>query len=156
MKILYLHGWGSGPGAYKAKLLAARGHEVTTPDLGADDFDRSVAIAQRAFEESSPEVVVGSSRGGAVAMNLPSAGSSRLVLIAPAWKRWGHALSVPRSTIILHSPNDDVVPIAWSRELIEQSGLPHEALIEVGSGHTMTDEAALEALYEAIERRPDA
>lgn len=43
------------------------------------------------------EIVVGSSRGGAVAVNLKS-GSARLVLLCPAWKKWGQAHTVKPGT----------------------------------------------------------
>jgi len=152
MRILYLHGLGSGPNAYKAALLRERGHDVTTPALDNDDFDRSVQQATEALVVAQPDVIVGSSRGGAVAVNL-TGHRVPMVLIAPAWKRpgWGTASRVPKNTLILHSPDDDVVPIAWSRQLAVESELPESALIEIGAGHTMTDEAALAALFEAVE-----
>jgi alpha-beta hydrolase superfamily lysophospholipase len=38
--------------------------------LPDDDFEAAVRIAQDEFDRHKPDVVVGSSRGGAVAMNL--------------------------------------------------------------------------------------
>jgi hypothetical protein len=93
MKILFLHGWNSVPGGVKPTYLASHGHEVINPKLPDDDFDEAVRIAQAAFDKHQPDVVVGSSRGGAVAMNLRSDGA-RLVLLCPAWKKWGAARKV--------------------------------------------------------------
>src|SRR5207249_205497 len=75
-----------------------------------------------------PDVVVGSSRGGAVAMNLDT-GPTPLVLLCPAWKRWGRARRVKPGTVILHSEQDDVIPPADSRELLRNSLLPESALV---------------------------
>jgi alpha/beta superfamily hydrolase len=158
MKILYLHGLHSKPGGVKPTFLRGQGHEILNPGLPDEDFDRSVQIAQKAFDEGRPEAVVGSSRGGAVAMNL-NAGATSLVLIAPAWKRWGSATRVPPGTVILHSVHDTVVPLADSRELLQRSGLPESSLILVGADHNMVDPPALQALAQAVEaaaRRGDA
>jgi len=59
-----------------------------------------VDLAQAEFDRHHPDVVVGSSRGGAVAMNI-NAGSPPLVLLCPAWKHWGTARTVKPGTIIL-------------------------------------------------------
>ena len=58
-----------------------------------------------------------------MAMNIDS-GDTPLVLLCPAWKRWGTATTVKPNTIILHSPADDVVPFADSEELVRNSDLP--------------------------------
>ena len=76
MKILYLHGLYSRPGGRKPTFLRERGHEVINPGMPDDDFAASVRIAQHAYDAGSPEVVVGSSRGGAVAMNLETGGGA--------------------------------------------------------------------------------
>ena len=88
MKILFLHGWQSVPGGVKPTILAQHGHEVINPKLPDDDFEEAVRIVQEEFDRHEPQVVVGSSRGGAVAMHFKS-GVARLVLLCPAWKKWG-------------------------------------------------------------------
>ena len=151
MKILFLHGWHSVPGGVKPSFLAAHGHEVINPALDDDDFGVAVRTAQAEYDRHRPEVVVGSSRGGAIAMNL-DAGPTPLVLLCPAWKRWGSARAVGPATIILHSEADDVIPIADSRELVQISGLPESALIVVGDDHRLADPEPLRAMLEACER----
>lgn len=149
MRILYLHGLYSRPGGTKVRYLLERGHEVINPGLPDVDFDESVAIAQEAFDTGDPDVVVGSSRGGAVAMNLETK-DIPVVLIAPAWKRWGKAVRMKPGTIVIHSENDAVIPIEDSREAIAASGLPLESLVVSGADHNMVDDQAFDALMRAI------
>ena len=153
MKVLFLHGWTSTPGGLKPTFLKEHGHEVINPALPDDDFAEAVRIAQSEFDQHQPDVVVGSSRGGAVAMNIES-GNTPLVLLCPAWKKWGTATSVKPNTVILHSRQDDVVPFADSEELIENSGLPESALIEIGTDHRLADPVPLEAMLDAVEDVP--
>lgn len=151
MKILFLHGWQSIPGGVKPTFLAQHGHTVINPKLPDDDFAAAVAIAQAEFDCHQPDVIVGSSRGGAVAMNL-SKGSTPLVLLCPAWKKYGAAKTVKPIAIILHSRADDVVTFTDSEELVGTSGLPASALIEVGNDHRLADPEPLELMLRACER----
>lgn len=148
MKILFLHGWRSVPGGVKPSYLARHGHEVINPALPDEDFAEAVRIAQAEFDRCRPDVVVGSSRGGAVAMNL-QIGDARLVLLCPAWKRWGTARRVKPGTVILHSRADDTIPFAESEELIRDSGLGASAMIEVGTDHRLADAEPLAAMLRA-------
>jgi alpha-beta hydrolase superfamily lysophospholipase len=150
MKILFLHGWQSVPGGVKPSYLARHGHEVINPALDDDDFDRAVCTAQADYDRHRPDVIVGSSRGGAVAMNLNS-GSTRLVLLCPAWKRWGTATTVKPGTVIMHSEADDVIPIGDSRELARASGLPESAVVVIGTDHRLADPEPLEVMLAACE-----
>jgi Alpha/beta hydrolase family len=152
MKILFLHGWQSVPGGVKPTFLAQHGHEVINPKLPDEDFTLAIQIAQSEFDKHQPDVVVGLSRGGAVAMNI-NIGDSRLVLLCPAWKKWGTVKTVKANTVILQSRADDVVPFADSEELVRKSGLPASALIEVGTDHRLADPAPLAKMLEACEGR---
>jgi hypothetical protein len=152
MRILYLHGWNSVVGGVKPTYLKSHGHDVVEPALDHEDFQAALHAAQAAFDQHQPDVVVGSSRGGAVAVNINS-GSARLVLICPAWKKWGKVRSVKAGTQIIHSRADDVVPFQDSLDLISISGLPASALIEVGQDHRLADPEPLEALLRAVDGR---
>lgn len=151
MKILFLHGWTSVPGGRKPTYLKNHGHEVVNPPLPDDDFEAALKIAQAEFDQHQPDVVVGSSRGGAVAMNIDS-GDTPLVLLCPAWKTWGTAKTVKPNTVILHSRADDVVPFADSEELLRNSGLPQESLIEVGTEHRLADDGSLGKMLKAVNK----
>ncbi len=154
MKILFLHGWQSVVGGVKPSYLAGHGCQVNNPALDDDDFDLAVKPAQSAYNQDRPNVIVGSSRGGAVAMNMNS-GSTPLVLLCPAWKYWGYAKTVKANCLILHSRNDEVISFADSQELITNSGLTSDALIEVGSDHRLAEPVALEAMLQACLRWAD-
>jgi len=150
--LLFLHGWTSVPGGVKPTYLASHGHTVLNPALPDEDFAKAVRIAQAEFDSHHPDVVVGSSRGGAVAMNIRS-DPARLVLLCPAWKRWGSATTVKPGTVILHSETDEVIPIADSRQLVARSGLPQSTLILVGTDHRLADPEPLAAMLAAVEGR---
>jgi hypothetical protein len=147
MRILFLHGWRSVPGGVKPTYLAEHGHEVINPALPDEDFAEAIRIAQAEFDRHQPQVVVGSSRGGAVAMNIQS-GDARLVLLCPAWKKWGAVTKVNPGAVILHSRADDVVPFADSEELARSSGA---TLIETGADHRLADPEPLEAMLGACD-----
>ncbi len=147
MKILFLHGWHSVPGGVKPTYLKDHGHEVINPALDDDDFDAAVRTAQSEFDKHQPQVVLGSSHDGAVAMNINS-GDAKLVLLCPAWKKWGTVKTVGPDTVILHSRADDVIPFADSEELAEISGA---TLIEIGNDHRLATPEPLVAMLRACE-----
>ena len=151
MKILFLHGWHSVVGGVKPTFMRNAGHEVINPALDDDDFDLAVRTAQAAYDQHKPDVIVGSSRGGAVALNIES-GDTPLILLCPAWKNWGMAKTLKANSVILHSRQDDVIPFADSEELVANSGLPPETLIEVGDDHRLADPEPLNAMLEACKR----
>src|SRR5678810_251066 len=151
MKILFLHGWQSVPGGVKPTFLKHHGHEVLNPKLPDDDFAEALRIAQDIFDTQSPDVVVGSSRGGALAMNIRVA-DTRLVLLCPAWKKFGSTRTVKPGTVILHSRADDVVPFADSEELVQNSHLPAQTLVEVGSDHRLADSESLQVMLRSCEQ----
>lgn len=148
MKILFLHGLHSIPGGVKPTFLKDHGHTVINPALPDDDFNAALAIAQAEYDKHQPNVIVGSSRGGALAMNL-QAGETPLVLLYPAWKKYGTAKTIKANSTILHSRADDVVPFADSEELVRNSGLPVCTLVETGSDHRLADPESLEIMLEA-------
>lgn len=143
MKILFLHGLKSTPGGSKVRYLQGLGHTILNPLLPHNDFEASMQIAQEEVDLERPDVIVGSSRGGAIAMALDP-GGARLVLIAPAWKHYEVPPSAPRDTTVLHCITDEEVLFRDSEELEELD------LIPCGESHRMTDPGALEALGNAV------
>lgn len=94
-------------------------------------------------------MIVGSSRGGAVAMALARP-DVPLVLLAPAWRFCGVPPTVYASkAVVIHSPHDRLVPLADSRQLRRHH--PAIRLIEVGTGHRLNDPDARAALTDALD-----
>jgi hypothetical protein len=147
MTILFLHGWQSVVGGVKPTYLKDHGHTLINPKLPDEDFAEAVRIAQAEFDKHQPQVIVGSSRGGAIAMNINS-DDAKLVLLCPAWKKYGAAKTVKPGTVILHSRDDDAVPFADSEELARNS---EATLIEVGTDHRLAEPEPLEAMLRACE-----
>ncbi len=145
MKVLFLHGLESKPGGSKAVYLSDMGHDVLNPALPKSSWSESVSIAQQVIDDERPDVIVGSSRGGAVAMAVNPHGA-RLVLVAPAWKAYGVPPTVPSGTIVIHSPADDIIPFEDSREIEGAS-----AVIPIGADHRMFDQEALSAIGRAVQ-----
>ena len=103
-------------------------------------FVACVAIQRRAILDSAPDVVVGSSWGGAVAAELIATGAwaGPTVFLAPAvervsvWTRRGlldqtraalHAAAERAPLVIFHDPSDEVVPHADSVGLARDSAI---------------------------------
>jgi hypothetical protein len=147
--ILFLHGKESGPGGKKPTYLIQHGVEVINPALPADDFEAAVRIAQAAVDEHLPDVIVGSSRGGAVAMNI-NRRKAGLVLLCPAWKKWGTASTIPWKSVILHAKDDTVIPFTDSEELIRNSKIQPHRLVSVGVDHQLGTPEALCAMLGAV------
>ena len=146
-KLLFLHGWSSN-GGRKAMYLWSLGYDVRRPKLPSLSFRRAVQMAQQDQDEFRPDVIVGSSRGAAVAMSLEN-NQTPLVLLAPAWRFFGVEPRL-RSTnaVVIHSPHDRLVPILDSVKLCRRN--PGAHLVEAGEGHRLNDLDARRALKDAL------
>lgn len=240
-RILYLHGLGGSPLGQKVAAMRAKfGHEnvhaVEFPfsaerlrqlgqtvvfqnlkriraalrGMGAE----SERIAQEAYEVHQPEILVGSSLGGALAMQLAADKHLTCVLLTPVWNNqikvdrlqqflvrrmpklqdYEHLIPLfgpfflmwvrhfagfrtsdyvqPR-TLILHSPEDEVIDIRQSVELLANNPLPENGvdtafmrsvvdtlvqqkyetdgrLVKIGHDHQMDSPDAITALVDAV------
>lgn len=101
MRIIYLHGFASGPSSRKAQIFKARleaaGCEVSVPALDGGDFENLTISGQYAILEREaagrPVSLIGSSMGGYLAALYASRHPEvqKLVLMAPAFHfhaRW--------------------------------------------------------------------
>jgi predicted esterase YcpF (UPF0227 family) len=97
MKYLYLHGFASSPQSTKARYMqqkfAALGLTLHIPDLNLADFSKVTLSEQLIYldrnylNDDEPIVVIGSSLGGFLAVQLASQNPlvQKLVLLAPAF-----------------------------------------------------------------------
>jgi len=147
------------------------GHNVLRR-LDQAGFVTIVDRAQAACDLFHPDLIVACSLFGAVALRLHCP-QAKLLLLSPFWRRSARAivaalpivrqmsriaLSVrfawmfpsndlaPSGSVILHCPLDQMVPIAHSRQLLAQSGLPPEHLVAVTyNGHAAFHRRGLDA-----------
>tara|TARA_A100001015_G_scaffold318460_1_gene438422 strand:+ start:331 stop:813 length:483 start_codon:yes stop_codon:yes gene_type:complete len=146
-KILFLHGMEGTPEGTKPTFLRGKGFRVIAPSLPKEDFTLSVKRAEYAMHAFKPDVIVGSSRGGAVACAM-AAGYTPKILIAPAYKKFDvKNPDVDITTTILHCKKDDLVDFEDSIKLKEQFACD---LIECGEGHRMSDPAALQTILDVL------
>lgn len=144
MKVLFLHGLeGSPQGDKPTRLRTIPGVEVTAPALPTGPLQvfrqanpratiplelvtPSLELARAALDQAAPEVVIGSSFGGGVALWLAVTGAwaGPLVLLAPAgvkvWAPGGLGRRAGR-VLIVHGRRDDVVPVDDSLWLARDS-----------------------------------
>ena len=105
MRVLYLHGFASGPGSGKAQYYRSRfaehGIELEIPELVEGDFEELTISGQlRVIDRvagGEPVALIGSSMGGYLAALYASAHPevTRIVLMAPAFhfpQRWPEEL----------------------------------------------------------------
>lgn len=164
MRVLYLHGLESGPGAGKAKNLQQGGVEVVCPQLPnsaenvqrdpAGTFRDCLAKAREALAEGPFDCVVGSSYGGAVLHALLRDGDWRgpSVVLCPAWKKCEAAVSsgpprvargLSRAVVVVHGRQDEVIPYEDSVELCAASGAH---LVSVDDDHRLSATATTAGL----------
>ena len=140
LKIMFLHGMEGTPEGTKPTFLKKRGYRVISPVLPKNNWKLSITRAIDCFNNFKPDVVVGSSRGGAIAALIPT-GNVPKILIAPAYAKFSVAEPlVDNTTTILHCRKDDMVDYSDSEELVKDYGC---TLIECGNCHRMSDDQAL-------------
>ncbi|NBO93367.1 MAG: alpha/beta hydrolase [Planctomycetia bacterium] len=147
--VLFLDGIGCNPDGFKPRFLQGLGYRVTAPLLPDRDFAAAVAISDEAVARSTPDIIVGYSRGAGVALMLADRRIPRL-LIAPSlrWVSDGRGFDGP--IIIVHSSTDDGLPVADVRGHLQRCKLNAELRI-VGADHTMIDTDALNAITVALD-----
>lgn len=119
------------------------------PLLARRMFSRSVGVQVELLAKNQIDVVLGSSFGGAVALELLVRGAWKgpTVLLCPAHAKmaaraWRATPTIPSGArvLVVHGKQDDVVPIAHSRALVGS------ALIEVEDDHRLSASATAENL----------
>ena len=139
--ILYFHGRGSGPTGTKANWLA-QNYGAVCPQLDATGgVEDDLPAARAALAEHRPDLVVGSSFGGAVTVALAREGllDVPLVLIAPAWSKFGVVGELPEGTraVILQGEKDDKVLHEDSVALAAAGGPGVRLVTIVGGDHQL-------------------
>jgi len=151
LSVQFAHGLESGPGSSKALYLAER-FDAVTPRMPTSDFEECVRIHAARVREAPPDVLVGSSFGGAVVLALLDRGLYRgpVVLLAAAHRHYRVPERIPEgvAAVIVHGTRDDVVDVEGSRAL-SRTGTPGKVELVI-----VDDEHRLASLLEgdALER----
>jgi len=151
--------WGLRGLASSAAMIAAA-REPAKRAITRRMFERSVAVQLRALREHRPDVVVGSSFGGAVTLELlrRRAWAGPTVLLCPAHelvceregRAWvSFAIEHPESVLLVHAREDEVVAYEHSVRLARELGVE---LVTVSDDHQLTANATSEGLARWVER----
>ena len=163
LRVQFIHGLEGSPQGNKARALAAE-FETTTPAMDTSHFEACVALHAETVRRFEPDVLVGSSFGGAVALALlqREQWSGPTLLLAQAGLRQGLRAKIPPGARVwlVHARGDDVVPIADSQRLA-RSGTPgFVRLFEVDDDHALhafvTSGRLVSMVRELSEARSDA
>jgi len=147
IRVQFIHGLEGSPQGTKARLLA-RHFEALTPAMNTSDFEACVALQADALAAFRPDVLVGSSFGAAVAVELLQRGLWRgatLLLAQAALRRGARAELPPRVPIwLVHGLRED------SRRLASSGSPEWVVLYEVDDDHPLHETAASGRLVELV------
>lgn len=140
LRVQFIHGLEGSPQGSKARLLA-RHFESRTPSMDTRDFEACVARQAETIREFRPEVLVGSSFGGGVAVALLERGlwTGPTLLLAQAALRLRADAALPSDATVwlVHGRHDDVVDPEDSRRLARSGSPDRVRLIEVDDDHPL-------------------
>lgn len=146
LKALILSGWMTKT-SRKAAFVRGLGYEVDCPRLPSWRLRAAIRLAQDAHARLNSDVIIGASRGGAIALAIPD--DRPLVLLAPAWRYFGVRPHPQVEGVVIHSHRDRIVPLGHSRELCRRC--PGLRLVITGIEHRLNCPAGRRALATALD-----
>lgn len=140
IRVQFVHGLEGSPQGAKARLLAEH-FDALTPAMETSDFEASVAAQAEAVGSFAPDVLVGSSFGGAVAVALLDRGIWRgpTLLLAQAAIHYDAEAKLPEDVTVwlVHGLGDTLIDIEDSRRLAATGSPSRVRLIEVDDDHPL-------------------
>ena len=140
LRVQFIHGLEGSPQGSKARLLDEH-FDTRTPSMDTSDFEGCVARQAEVLADFGPDVLVGSSFGGAVAVALLSRGhwTGPTLLLAQAARHYDPAAALPedRSVWLVHGLGDTLIDIEESRALARTGTPGRVRLIEVDDDHPL-------------------
>jgi uncharacterized protein len=156
LRVQFIHGLLSSPQGAKAQHLA-RHFTTRTPEMDTRNFEACVDVQAAILCEFHPHVVVGSSYGGAIAVDLLQRGLWRgpTLLLAQAALRRGQPAKLPGGVTIwlVHGTRDEIIDPEDSRELARSGSPDRVRLFEVDDVHALhatVEDGRLVAWVEAL------
>jgi predicted esterase len=155
LRVQFAHGLESSPQGIKARRFAE--HFVAeTPAMNTLDFESCVAVHAATLERFRPDVLVGSSFGGAVVVALLERGLWRgpTLLLAQAAENYRPGARLPEGVrvLLVHARQDAVVPVEHSRALAKTGTPALVELIECDDDHPLTALVESGELIELVRR----
>ena len=141
MRVQFIHGLESSPRSRKARVLGAH-FDALSPAMDTQDFEACVALQSEVAAMWGPEVLIGSSFGGAVATALLQRGlwCGPTLLLATASRRRGMDDALPPGVRVhlVHATGDEIVPVEDARGVARASHPAWVRLDEVEDDHALT------------------
>jgi hypothetical protein len=154
LRVQFAHGLESSPQGSKARLLAQH-FEACTPAMNTRDFESCVGVHAGALLRFAPDVLIGSSFGGAVVVALLERQLWRgpTLLLAQAAIHYNPHARLPQGVpvLLVHARQDDVVPVEHSRNLVATAPTSAE-LVECDDDHALSQLVASGELVALVRR----
>jgi hypothetical protein len=153
IRVQFIHGLEGSPQGSKARLLAEN-FDARTPAMDTQDYEACVAVQSEALQEFEPDVLVGSSFGGAVAVSLLERGLWRgpTLLLAQAAVHYDAGASLPTGVRVwlVHGLADTLVDPEDSRKLAATGSPELVRLLEVDDDHPLSETTSSGRLVEIV------
>ena len=153
-RVQFIHGLESSPRGSKARVLALH-FEAVTPEMDTSDFEACVGLQAGVLADFRPDVLVGSSFGGAVAVALLDRRLWRgpTLLLAQAAVRRDPRASLPGGVPVwlVHGLRDSTIDPLDSRVLAATGSPECVRIIEVDDDHALHASVADGSLLRWVE-----
>ena len=141
MRVQFVHGLEGSPHGRKATLLAQ--HFVAyTAAMNTRDFEACVELQAATLREFRPDVLVGSSFGAAVVVELLRRGEWKgpTLLLAQAALRYDPQARLPEGVpvLLVHGLRDKLLDVEDSRQLARTGSADMVRLVEVDDEHDLS------------------
>ncbi len=154
LRVQFIHGLEGSPRGNKARLLAQH-FDARTPAMDTSDFDACIVRQAEVLESFRPDMLVGSSFGGAIAVALLAQGlwTGPTLLLAQAALRYDAQARLPQNVTVwlVHGLQDDLIDPADSRRLAGTGSAGRVRMIAVEDDHALHRSVASRQLLDWIE-----